>query len=208
MTVVAPAAPGLSGWDLDYGVIVGAVEAGDAVLVARLEAGDDDALDEVFERHAGFLLGIARRVTGSPSLAEDVVQEVLAALWRNPERFDSARGTLRAYLGVMAHRRAVDALRRDSRRRAREEQCSILDPAIGRCADDVDAAMLGEAVRSAIARLPAEQRQAVELAFWQGRTYREVAHVLGIPEGTAKSRLRLAQAKLAQWLAPMAAEAR
>jgi RNA polymerase sigma-70 factor (ECF subfamily) len=207
VTTVAPPRPALSARYETGSVIVDLVEVGDRVLAARLAAGDDDALDEVFDRYAGFLLGVARRVTGSTALAEDVVQEVLAALWRNPERFDPARGSLRAYLGVMAHRRAVDALRRDSRRRAREEQSGVLDPAFGRRPDDMDRATLGHVVRSAIARLPDEQRKAVELAFWQGRTYREVASVLGIPEGTAKSRLRLAQAKLAQWLAPVAAEA-
>lgn len=177
--------------------------------MARLAAGDDDAIGDVFDRYGGLVLGVARRVTGSLSLAEDVVQEVLAALWRAPDRFDPARGSLRAYLGVMAHRRAVDALRRDSRRRAREAQSGALDPPFGaaRC-DDIDAATLGEVVRGAIARLPDGQRRAVELAFWHGRTYREVASDLGIPEGTAKSRLRLAQAKLAEWLAPIAMEAR
>jgi RNA polymerase sigma-70 factor (ECF subfamily) len=177
------------------------------MLVARLSAGDDEALDEVFDRYAGFVMGVARRVTGSAALAEDVLQEVLTGLWSNPDGFDPARGTLRAYLGVLAHRRAVDALRRDTRRRAREERCGALEPSVSRTDDDMDRATLGEAVRSAIARLPDEQRKAVELAFWQGRTYREVAVALGIPEGTAKSRLRLAQAKLAEWLAPMAAEA-
>lgn len=208
MTALALARPEIPCWAQKRTVIVAGVEVADAVLVARLAAGDDDALDEVFDRYAGFLLGVARRVTGSASVSEDVVQEVLAELWCRPERFDPERGSLRAYLGVMAHRRAVDALRSDGRRRAREEQCGVFEALVGRRADDIDDATVGQAVRTAIARLPNAQRQAVELAFWQGRTYREVATVLGIPEGTAKSRLRLAQAKLAEWLAPIAAEVR
>lgn len=209
MSVLAPARAPEAPVGAPVSVNVSAVDAADALLVARLAAGDDDAIGEVFDRYGGFLLGVARRVTGSLALAEDVVQEVLATLWGSPDRFDPARGSLRAYLGVMAHRRAVDALRGDSRRRAREVQCGFLDPSFGngRC-DEIDAATVGEAVRGAIARLPDGQRRAVELAFWHGRTYREVASDLGIPEGTAKSRLRLAQAKLAEWLAPIAMEAR
>lgn len=184
------------------GVIVADVEVRDHVLAARLAAGDDDALIEVFDRHGPFVLGVASRVTASSIVAEDVAQEVFTALWRNPERFDPARGSLRAYLGVQAHRRAVDTVRRDTRRRAREDRC---DPAQS-TSDESDAVALTDVVRHAIERLPAEQREAVELAFWEGHTYREVAQLLGIPEGTAKSRLRLAQAKLCEWLAPLAME--
>lgn len=208
MTAVAPRVHSAS-WPNQSTDIVGDVDGEDAVLVARLVAGDDEALEEVFDRYAGLIVGVARRVTGSTSLAEDVLQDVLATLWRSPERFDPGRGSLRAYLGVLAHRRAIDALRRDSRRRLREEQVGVLDPGFS-CPppDQMEAVTLSETVRQAISRLPVPQRQAVELAFWHGRTHQEVASALGIPEGTAKSRLRLAQAKLAEWLAPIAAEAR
>jgi RNA polymerase sigma-70 factor (ECF subfamily) len=142
-------------------------------------------------------------VTGSSSAAEDVVQEVLSNLWRNPERFDASRGSLRAYLGVQAHRRSVDVVRSDARRAAREERTRDLDPEQrGAYGDEIDSQALVEIVRQAIARLPAEQRQAVEMAYLEGRTHRELALLLGIPEGTAKSRLRLAHAKLGEWLAP------
>ena len=180
----------------------------DGGLIARLEAGDDDALRELFDRHGGFVLGIARRVTGSAALAEEVLQDVVTAVWSHPERFEPSRGSLRAYLGVQTHRRAVDVVRSESRRRLREERSVARDPLCVESASGVAAAGAhGEAdmaavVREAIARLPHDQRVAVELAFWQGHTYREVAEVLGIPEGTAKSRLRLAQRKLGQWLAP------
>jgi RNA polymerase sigma-70 factor (ECF subfamily) len=179
----------------------------DEVLVARMAAGDDDAIGEVFDRYAPFLLGVARRVTSNPGLAEDVVQEVLTSLWSAPDRFDPARGSLRAYLGVLAHRRAVDVVRTEVRRQAREDRTAAEDgsrvEAQRAAADDVEVAAV---VRQAIERLPDDQRAAVELAFWHGRTYREVAVILAIPEGTAKSRLRLAQAKLAEWLAPIEGE--
>jgi RNA polymerase sigma-70 factor (ECF subfamily) len=177
------------------------------VLVARLAAGDDEALAEVLDRYGGVVLGIARRVSGRRDVAEEVVQDVLTALWREPARFDPARGTLRAYLGVQAHRRAVDAVRTDVRRRAREDRYDLFERRTG-CSDFAEDASEAEAIRAAIARLPDAQRAAVELAYWGGRTTREVAVELDIPEGTAKSRLRLAQQKLAEWLQPLAAEAR
>jgi RNA polymerase sigma-70 factor, ECF subfamily len=151
---------------------------------------------------------VAKRVVANRSVAEDVVQEVFTALWRNPERFDPERGSLRAYLGMQAHRRAVDAVRSDTRRRAREEYCELMQPRPeGRAWDKMDAVTVAEVVRQAIARLPEAQRQAVELAYWSGRPQREVADVLGVPEGTIKSRMRLAQAKLAEWLAPLEVDA-
>ena len=171
--------------------------------MARLAAGDEEAITEIFDRYAPFLFGLARRVTGDRTIAEDVVQEVLTTLWTHPERFDAERGSLRAFLGVQAHRRAVDAVRRDVRRTAHEERLQALSASVSEwTADATDSVGLVELVRQAIHRLPAAQRQAVELAYFQGCTQRELASRLGIPEGTAKSRLRLAQAKLMEWLSP------
>jgi RNA polymerase sigma-70 factor (ECF subfamily) len=179
------------------------MDTGDSVLVARLAAGDDEALSEVFDRYAPFVYGLARRVTANHAAAEDIVQEVFTNLWRKPDRFDASRGSLRAFLGVQAHRRAVDLVRGNARRTAREERQSDLDPlSRGGGAEDLDKGAVAQIVRQAIARLPTEQRQAVEMAYLEGHTHREVASLLGIPEGTAKSRLRLAQAKLSEWLAP------
>jgi RNA polymerase sigma-70 factor, ECF subfamily len=179
------------------------VDSGDGLLVARLAAGDEEAIAEIFDRYGPFLYGLARRVTGDRSSAEDVVQEVMTKLWTSPERFDPERGSLRAFLGVQAHRRAVDAVRREARRSAHEARNQALDPSAGMpSSDEVEALGLVDIVRQAIGRLPAAQRKAVELAYFEGCTQRELALVLGIPEGTAKSRLRLAQAKLSEWLAP------
>ncbi len=169
--------------------------------MANIAAGDTTALAEVYRRHSGLVYGLARRVTGDDALAEDVVQEVFVHLWRQPERFDPSRGTLRAWLGVLSHRRSVDLVRSESRRTRVGGRCEPSFPET-----DVDEALaaewLGGRVRDAIDLLPAEQRDAVLLAYFGGRTYRQVATELKIPEGTAKSRLRLALGKLDELLRP------
>jgi RNA polymerase sigma-70 factor (ECF subfamily) len=176
----------------------------DSVLRERLVAGDDSALVEVFDQLGSFVFGLARRLTGSASIAEDVGQEVFSELWRRPERFDPDRGSLRAYLGVMTHRRSVDAVRRTERSRARDEKAALLAPASAAHQDIGDAAALAQSVEAALAGLPDDQRRAVELAFWQGMTHHEIARALGVAEGTVKSRLRLAQAKLRRSLSGLA----
>lgn len=173
-------------------------------LVARLIAGDDLALGKIYDRYSGLVYGLARRITGSSAAAEEVAQEVFVFLWEHPERFDAERGSLRAYLGAISHRRAVDLVRRDSRRAAREDRVAK-DPGTAEVidlAERVSTRDLAERVRAAVAMLPTEQREAVELAYFGGCTFRDVADRLGIPEGTAKSRLRLALAKLANMLGP------
>ena len=180
-------------------------------LVARLIVGDDLALGQVYDRYSGLVYGLARRITGSMAAAEEIAQEVFVFHWEHPERFDAERGSLRAYLGAITHRRSVDAIRRDARRAAREERVG-LDPGVASfgadvidLAERVSARDLAERVRAAVAMLPTDQREAVELAYFGGCTFRDVADRLGIPEGTAKSRLRLALGKLANLLGPEAA---
>jgi RNA polymerase sigma-70 factor (ECF subfamily) len=195
--------PSLPGQPTQRESIVRVVESGDALLVARLAAGDEEALAEVWHRHGPLVFGLARRLTGDSSTAEDVTQEVFVTLWQQPERFDAHKGSLRAYLGVHAQRRAIDAMRRDGRRIQREHRHHRLHPAAVTSPGDTAACSeLADTVRDAIRRLPVDQRRAVELAFFNGLTHREVAIALGIPEGTAKSRLRLAQSKLQTWLDP------
>lgn len=186
--------------------ILGSVRAPDEVLVARLRAGDDQALTEIYACYGALVFGVARRTTGSRMLAEDVVQEVFCALWTHPERFDPSRGSLRAYLGMAAHRRAVDALRADVRRTGRELRAEALD---GRRSDPAASTVglgMEEAILQAIRGLPDDQRSVVELAFCQGRTHVEIAEALGIPAGTVKSRIRLARVKLMRSLADLAVE--
>ena len=178
------------------------VTEADEIVVARLRAGDETALGELFDRYGPFVFGLARRVTGSRDLAEDVTQEVFTTLWRRPDRFDESRGSLRTFLGVMARRRAIDLVRSESRRTQRECRHQALEADDSSVGDEVDACAVGQVVRAAIATLPPDQRTAVELAYLAGHSQREVATLLGIPVGTAKSRLRLAHARLGKLLAP------
>jgi RNA polymerase sigma-70 factor (ECF subfamily) len=170
----------------------------DAVLAARLAAGDEHALAEVFDALARSVYGSALRVVGDASAAQDVVQDVFVELWTHPDRYDPAAGTLRTYLAVLARHRAVDLIRSEFRRLARQERTYRLtpEPAPAGVGDEILAAETAGLVRAAVQLLPASQRQVVELVYFEGLTCREVASAVGIPEGTAKSRLRLALARL------------
>jgi RNA polymerase sigma-70 factor, ECF subfamily len=174
------------------------VEPTDALLADRMAAGDDSALAEVFDGLGQAVYGAALRVLGDWSAAQDVVQDVFVELWSHPGRYDPTAGSLRTYLTVLARHRAVDLIRSEFRRIARQERQYRLTPQPGLVSpgDEVAAAEAAGVVRAAVRRLPDSQRQVVELAYFGGLSYREVALAAGIPEGTAKSRLRLALAKL------------
>lgn len=183
------------------------VDPAEAILAARLVAGDEDALAEVFDRYATVVLAAARRVVGSGSSAEDVVQDVFVTLWQHPDRYDAGRGSLRTFLTTLAHHRGVDVVRSELRRMGRERLSARLVPEQRASHDDADAQIVADLVRDAVNLLPCEQRQVVELAYFKGLSYRDVAVTAGIPEGTAKSRLRLALAKLEAALDPELLEA-
>jgi RNA polymerase sigma-70 factor, ECF subfamily len=174
------------------------VGGSDALLAARLAAGDDHALAEVFDRLAPVVYGAALRVLGEGTAAQDVAQDVFVELWTHPDRYDPAAGSLRTYLIVVARHRAVDVVRSELRRIARQERHYRLSPEQPHLSvsDEVTAAEAASVVRAAVRQLPEAQRRVVELAYFQGLTCREVALAADIPEGTAKSRLRLALAKL------------
>lgn len=183
----------------------------DALLVARVQAGDDSALAVVYDEHAGLVLGLARRVTRDEELARDVTQEVFAYFWEKPDRVDLSRGSLRSYLAVVAHRRAVDEVRRHEARSRAETASGIPEEEDGpeiRVADEAARSWRGKRLVQLLGALPDEQRAAVQLAYYEGLTYVQVADKLGIPEGTAKYRLRAALARLRTLLADEADEVR
>ncbi|HTL86122.1 MAG TPA: sigma-70 family RNA polymerase sigma factor [Acidimicrobiia bacterium] len=165
--------------------------ADDATLARAVLDGDEPALAELYRRHGGTALALARRVLNDRVLAEEVVQEVFVRLWRDPARYDPERGSMRAWLCAQVHGRSVDLLRAESARRSREERDAFRSPTID---DDLERAVFelseGEAVRRALESLSEGERRAIELAYFGGHTYREVAALLEQPEGTVKSRIR------------------
>jgi RNA polymerase sigma-70 factor, ECF subfamily len=170
----------------------------DALLVARLAAGDDHALVEAYDASAPAVYAVALRVLGDANSAQDVLQDVFVQLWTSPQRYDPTAAPLRTYLMVLARSRALDAVRSDARRRARQERQHLLAPDTPPPSpgDEVAAREAARLVREAVRLLPDEQRRLVELAYFEGKSYREAATATGIPEGTAKSRLRAALAAL------------
>ena len=165
--------------------------ASDASLVISISRWEEAALAEVYRRHAGAVYGLARRVLTNVQVAEEVVQDIFLRLWSNPQRFDPARGSLRSFLLTQTHGRAVDLLRSESSRRLREErevrQAAVAGYDIEHEVWDLTVA---EQLREVVTALPAAERAAIELAYFGGHTYREVATILAEPEGTIKGRIR------------------
>jgi RNA polymerase sigma-70 factor (ECF subfamily) len=176
--------------------------AAERAIARRLCAGDDSALTELYDAYSSFVFGLAMRVIGDRTAAEDVTQDVFVGLWAQPDRFDPDRGSLRAFLGTLAHRRSVDLIRNEESRRKREDKTSDEPVFVPQVEEEALRSVTARTVRVAVASLPSTQREALELAYFGGNTYRQVADHLGIPEGTAKSRLRLALHHIADLLDP------
>jgi RNA polymerase sigma-70 factor, ECF subfamily len=180
------------------------MELSDGGLVVAIGRYRDEALAEAYRRHAGAVFALARRVLSDGVAAEEVVQEVFLRLWSAPDKFDPGRGSLRSYLLAQAHGRAVDLLRSEGSRRRREEREARQTAEAGYDLErEVWDLAVADRVKEVVAVLPGEERRAIELAYFGGHTYREVATLLGKPEGTVKSRIR---AGLQRMRVAMAAE--
>jgi RNA polymerase sigma-70 factor, ECF subfamily len=166
-------------------------DASDAILVVAIGRYRQEALAEAYRRHAGAVFALSRRLLVDRTLAEEVVQEVFLRLWHQPDKFDPERGSLRSYLLAQSHGRAVDILRSEVSRRQREQRDAR---ATAEGDYDIEHAVVdlavADEVREAMSVLPAGERAAIELAYFGGHTYREVATLLDEPEGTVKSRIR------------------
>ncbi|MCE3554534.1 sigma-70 family RNA polymerase sigma factor [Pseudonocardia sp. RS11V-5] len=180
------------------------------MLVGRLAEGDDRALAELYDRHERRAWSLARRICADEGLAEDVVQEVFLALWRDPGRFDAGRGAFVTWLLTLVHHKAVDAVRREATIRRRTEPVEDSGGAVTPAGPGADQQALGAVVagqvRDALGGLPTEQRQALALAYYGGYTQREVAALTGVPLGTVKSRMFTGLARLRVALGPIAGD--
>ena len=181
----------------------------DQELLARLLSRDEEALAALYDRYGRAAFSLALRVVGDPETAEEVVQETFLAVWRRAETYRPERGSVRGWILRVVRNRAIDALRlRSGRVRpgvAPVRQVSI-DELVIVAADDPEADALrmleGREVRVALAALPPEQREVVELAYFGGLAYPEVAAQTSVPLGTVKSRMRLALERLRVLLVP------
>lgn len=163
----------------------------DAELTQAVARRNEEAFGEIYRRHSAAVWGLARRVTNQAAEAEEVCQIVFVNLWSGAERFDPARGTLRSWLLAQTHGRAVDVIRSETSRRRRQLRVAQrAQPTVDGVDVVVATAVLADDVRRAVDQLPQGEREAIMLAYFGGRTYRETAQMLGQPEGTVKSRIR------------------
>jgi RNA polymerase sigma-70 factor (ECF subfamily) len=165
--------------------------------MAGLVDGDQTALAAIYQRHAGAVLGLGRQILRDQTRAEEVAQTVFLRLWEQPQRYDPARGALRSFLLTMTHTRSIDLLRSEQARRRREENDQrrgeplAAPEEIGGWLQTVRAE-----VREALLQLPDQERHALVAAYYGGYTYKQVAELLGQPEGTVKSRIRVGLERL------------
>ncbi|HWC13802.1 MAG TPA: sigma-70 family RNA polymerase sigma factor [Actinomycetota bacterium] len=161
----------------------------DRELADRLMARDERALAEAIETYGSAVYGVARRVITEDTFAQEVAQDTFLALWRRPGAFDPQRGSLLRFLCAIARNKAVDLVRKEeSQRRSAEALISETHP--GRAVTHMPQLEEQDHMMRALKEITESQREALVLAYFGGRTYREVAEELGIPEGTAKTRLR------------------
>lgn len=165
----------------------GAAETSDESLLARVAGGDEAALGELYDRFGRVAYGLALRVLRDERLAEDAVQEAFLAIWRQAGSYRPERAKAQTWVLTLVHRRAVDLVRREERRRTDLLEPE-LEPAGGSAAEAAESRDRRVAVQRALAQLPEEQRRPIELAYYGGLTQSELAERLGEPLGTIKSR--------------------
>jgi RNA polymerase sigma factor (sigma-70 family) len=181
-------------------VVMDETRAWDLELLQRIAKSDTEAYRALFDRYAPTALALALRIVRHRPLAEDSVQEAFVEVWRNVDRYDESRGSVRAWIMTLVHNRAVDALRRELAQRRRADEAAGFDqPMVDPAAEIVEALDIPRErarVRTALGTLPVEQRQVLELMYFDDLSQTQVADRLSIPLGTVKSRAVLAMRKL------------
>lgn len=167
----------------------GSTTMDDLAMLSAIQSGSQDAMTAFFDRYSKMVYSVALRVLNDSSEAENVMQEIFIQVWRNPRGYDAARGSLGAWLVVVARNRAIDQLRR--RKPADPVELFAL-PSSMNLAQETERGLLLEKIRRAMDGLPAEQRGAIEFAFFEGLSHSEIAAKTGDPLGTVKTRVRLA----------------
>ncbi len=161
----------------------------DSTLLALVQSGNEQAMASLFDRYSKIVYSVALRVLRDPASAEDVLQEVFMQIWRNPDSFTAARGSLGGWLAIVSRNRSIDALRR-KRPSTPVEDVVLASPY--NLADEAERNSLMERAQTAIVQLPREQRKTLEMAFFDGLTHSEIAEMTGDPLGTVKTRIRSA----------------
>jgi RNA polymerase sigma-70 factor, ECF subfamily len=167
-------------------------ERSDDQLLLAVARGDQAAFAALYDELAGIVHGVVRRVLRDPSQSEEVTQEVFVEVWRTATRFDPERGSARTWVLTMAHRRAIDRVRSEQASRDRTERVGRNEQQrdYDEVSEKVEIRLEHQQVREALSTLTDLQREAVELAYFKGYTYREVADLLDTPLGTIKTRMR------------------
>jgi RNA polymerase sigma-70 factor (ECF subfamily) len=171
----------------------------DRVLMEQVRAGGQQAMTAVFDRYAGLVYSVAFRVLKDAGHAEDVTQEIFFQLWRKPESFSFSKGSLGAWLLVIARNRAIDQLRQ---RRPAESVDEVVVASATNLQSEAECSILMKRVRGILVDLPQEQQQSLQLAFFDGLSHSEIAERTGQPLGTVKTRIRSALSSLRKRLEP------
>ncbi len=161
-----------------------------AALLRQAGRGDQSAFTELYDALAPLVHGVVLKVVRDPSQSDEVTQEVFVELWRLAARYDESRGSVRAWAVTVAHRRAIDRVRSEQAARDRMGRRVVSAIDHDSVVEEVETGLDRARVQRALDRLTGTQRQAVELAYYGGHTYREVAVLLGVAEGTVKTRIR------------------
>ncbi len=177
------------------------VHLSDEALLSLVASSDDAALGELYDRFGGIAYGLALRILRDEALAQDAVQEAFLAVWRTADRFLAERARASTWILTLVHRRAVDLVRREDRRRADPLEGAPEPPAPESVEEEASLRFQRRIVREALRRLPPDQREALELGYYGGLTQSQLAEHLGQPLGTVKSRMFAGLTRLRDLLA-------